>query len=69
MQRPFWFLTCKSCTRTFVHSEIGETQGILEYFFPKKPEFPAGGQELECVHCHAKAVYAQSELQYGSGKE
>jgi hypothetical protein len=36
----------------------------VEYFFPKKPEVPTEGLEMECPECKTKCVYQQSELWY-----
>jgi hypothetical protein len=62
---PSWNLTCQNCSKTFTHSKV-EDGSLKNYFFPKKPEFPADGQELECPACNTKAQYQQSDLRYDS---
>jgi hypothetical protein len=62
---PSWNLTCQNCSKTFMHSKV-EDASLNNYFFPKKPEFPADGQELECPTCNTKTQYQQSDLRYSS---
>jgi hypothetical protein len=59
---PSWNVTCQNCSETFTHSKIEDT--LADYFFPKKPEFPADGQELECPACKSKAQYQWTDLRY-----
>jgi hypothetical protein len=63
---PSWVLTCKSCGERFSHSKIEET--LADYFLPKKPEFPAEGQKLECPNCKTEGTYQRSELRYKSAE-
>lgn len=59
-----WALTCPSCKKNFVHSQI-EKRGIEDYFLPeKKPKFPEDGLSIECPNCHATSVYQAHELFY-----
>jgi hypothetical protein len=57
-----WVFTCKNCCKVVPHAEIGGT--LMDYFFPKKPEVPVEGQELECPECKTKSIYQQNELWY-----
>jgi hypothetical protein len=57
-----WVFTCKNCYKIVPHAEIGNT--LTDYFFPKKPEVPSEGQELECPECKTKSTYHQNELWY-----
>jgi len=58
-----WVLRCAKCKNPFVHSAImGER--VLDYFFPLKPEFPAGGSELKCPKCEHLDVYQRTDLLY-----
>jgi hypothetical protein len=41
-----WVLFCKQCRESFPHTEIGAS--LADYFLPVKPQFLAGGQDLEC---------------------
>jgi hypothetical protein len=62
---PSWNLTCQNCSKSFTHSKLEEAN-LLNYNLPRKPEFPAEGQELECPSCKTKARYQQSDLRYDS---
>jgi DNA-directed RNA polymerase subunit RPC12/RpoP len=57
-----WELTCKNCGDRFSHSKIEET--LADYFLPKKPEFPAKGQEIKCPSCKTTGTYQRSDLRY-----
>jgi hypothetical protein len=57
-----WVFTCKNCFKVVPYSEIGDT--LTDYFFPKKPEVPTDGLEMECPACKTKSVYQQHELWY-----
>ena len=59
-----WVVTCRNCDKVFKHSGIVETGHAIDYFFPVKPEFSAGGEELECPHCYSKAVYYRTDLRF-----
>jgi hypothetical protein len=45
-----------------MHSEI--EGNLANYFYPKHPEFPADGQELECPNCKTTARYQWTDLRY-----
>jgi hypothetical protein len=60
---PNWVLHCANCRKQFVHSEVAD-DGRLSMYGASKPEFPAGGDELECPHCQHKAVYQRYQLTY-----
>jgi hypothetical protein len=57
-----WVFTCKNCFKIVPHAEIGNR--LVDYFFPKKPELPTEGLEMECPQCKTKYVYRQTELWY-----
>jgi hypothetical protein len=60
-----WAISCRNCKKAFPHSEIRELHAITDYLgLPEKPEFPAGGQELECPHCKSKGTYQRTDLWY-----
>jgi hypothetical protein len=37
---------------------------VMNFFFPIKPEFPAGGSELQCSNCGKNATYQRTDLMY-----
>ena len=55
-----WVLFCKKCDTSFPHTEIGSS--LADYFLPERPEFPAGGQDLECPNCNATCNYSRTDL-------
>jgi len=57
-----WVVSCKNCSKTFVHSAIADT--FANYFTPLKPEFGVSGDTLECPHCHTKQTYQPADLNY-----
>lgn len=57
-----WVFTCKNCFKVVPNGEVGNT--LTDYFFPKKPEIPVEGIEMECPECKTKYVYQQNELWY-----
>lgn len=63
MASAYWAVNCHHCRKAFTHSEIPQEHAI-NYLLPAKPEFPDGGQELECPHCKSKATYLQTDLWY-----
>jgi DNA-directed RNA polymerase subunit RPC12/RpoP len=62
---PSWVLRCANCRKQFLHSEIVD-DGFLSVYPASKPEFSAGGDELECPHCQHKAIYQRYQLTYRS---
>jgi hypothetical protein len=58
-----WVLMCKNCAQTIKLSEIIESD-LESFYFPRKPELPPSGEELECPHCHQKANYERANLLY-----
>jgi hypothetical protein len=63
---PRWVIDCRKCLVSFTHSEIGEARTLKDYLYPTKPEFPSGGQELECPSCKTKAIYMRHEVRYST---
>ncbi len=59
-----WVFTCKNCFKVVPHAEIQNGNTLTDYFFPKKPEVPIEGIEMECPSCKTKHVYQQNELWY-----
>jgi hypothetical protein len=57
-----WMLECSNCGLPFQHSVIDAT--TMNFFFPVKPEFPAGGSELQCPNCEKNATYQRTDLIY-----
>lgn len=68
IQAPYmshWFLNCSSCQKPFIHSPIATTRAdTLDPFWPAKPDFPAGGSNVECPHCHQSALYQRYQLMF-----
>jgi DNA-directed RNA polymerase subunit RPC12/RpoP len=60
---PNWVLDCVNCRKQFVYSKIADDV-VLSIYPAAKPEFSPGGDELECPHCHHKAIYQRRELTY-----
>jgi len=54
-----WSASLPLCT------PIADTH-IADYFFPEKPEFPAGGSEWKCPHCGHTTRYQRTDLVYES---
>ena len=60
-----WSIICRNCKKAFAHAEVIEPHRITDSFgLPDKPEFPAGGKELECPHCKSKGRYQRNDLWY-----
>ena len=57
-----WILNCRDCGLPFEHSVIDAT--VMNFFFPAKPDFPAGGSELQCPNCGKTATYQRTDLIY-----
>ena len=57
-----WVLECSNCHSNFLHTKIED--GIMNFFFPEKPEFPDGGQSVACTNCGHTAVYQPNQLTY-----
>ena len=57
-----WVLRCPNCQSTFLHSEI--ESNLANFFIPRKPKFPEGGQSLACKDCGHTAMYQQTDLIY-----
>jgi hypothetical protein len=60
---PSWVLNCPGCSKTFPHSQIKQST-MADYFVPSKPEFPEGGQNLECPNCKKAETYQRTDLRY-----
>jgi DNA-directed RNA polymerase subunit RPC12/RpoP len=58
----FWVLECSNCHKQFFHSKIDD--GIINFFFHRRPKLPEGGQSIRCKNCGHTAVYRQSDLIY-----
>jgi len=61
---PRWVVCCRSCSKTFVHSYVGDARKIEDYLHPTEPVIPREGAELECPKCKTNAVYYSTDLQY-----
>ena len=59
---PSWNLACANCHRMFQHSEIEDT--LINSYWPKKPDFPTDGSEIQCPHCGRQELYQQHQLFY-----
>jgi len=59
-----WVFSCKNCFKIVPHSEIGIGRTLTDYFFPKKPEVPTEGLQMECPACKTTCLYQQNELWY-----
>ena len=57
-----WIVVCSNCRLPFQHSVIAAT--VMNFFFPAKPEFSAGGSELRCPNCGTLATYQRTDLLY-----
>src|SRR5580704_1825756 len=62
MSSQKWVLRCKQCRSECVYAEI-PSEGAANYFFPKKPEVPAG-LTFKCPDCGHKDSYTRADLVY-----
>jgi hypothetical protein len=58
-----WSIECPNCMSNFNYSAIDDAK-LESFYFPLKPDFPAGGSELQCPHCGHKAKYQSADLFY-----
>jgi DNA-directed RNA polymerase subunit RPC12/RpoP len=58
----YWSLRCKNCAKLFPHTPIASQSDRLEFIWPVKPNFPEGGQTVECPHCQSSALYQRHQL-------
>jgi ribosomal protein S27E len=65
---PCWALRCPECKRdfTYSHAAARSNQGRYDYFlsFEPKPEFPAGGLQIECPNCKQTSLFRSHDLVY-----
>ena len=66
---PRWTLSCPACRSHFFHSEIPQRSWTLPYdpLWPRKPEFPDGGESLTCPKCQKTSVFQRYELMFKPG--
>jgi hypothetical protein len=57
-----WVVKCKNCEVEFTHSMIADDYTMSSYLWPLKPEFPEGGNPLECATCGNRATYQLNNL-------
>jgi hypothetical protein len=57
-----WVLRCKNCAKRFPYSPTAPQPDRPEFLYPRKPEFPDGGENAACPHCHGSALYQRHQL-------
>jgi hypothetical protein len=66
---PHWFVSCPACYTVFNHSAIPPRSLTLPFdpLWPRKPEFPDGGESLTCPACQKTSTFQRFELMYRPG--
>jgi hypothetical protein len=62
MSRKRWVLKCNECRAECSYAEI-ESEGVANYFFPKKPDLPPNFT-YKCPNCGHEDTYDRSDLIY-----
>ena len=61
---PHWVLSCPNCDAELVYSEIPKDITLSDLCFPRKPDFPQKGLQLECSNCKKASCYQREQLTY-----
>jgi len=62
---PGWIVYCPKCSFEILHSEISKDERVDPWLSTApKPEFPNGGQNLECPTCKIQTVFQRHQLIY-----
>jgi uncharacterized C2H2 Zn-finger protein len=59
-----WVLDCPRCGKEFTHSKVEDKGFALGDWPEPKPEFPDGGQSLDCPNCQNTSLYQRHQLTY-----
>ena len=62
MSQRRWVLKCKECRAECVYADIA-TEGVANYFFPKRPQVPENFT-YKCSTCGHQDAYDRSDLTY-----
>jgi hypothetical protein len=66
---PHWVVSCPACYTVFSYSAIPPRSLSVPFdpLWPRKPDFPDGGESLTCPACQKTSKFQRFELMYRIG--